>query len=968
MIILLIPGLWAQQLYNLQTDDMNMIYYSSAHSYIIPHLARSYLRTWDYYQDFWNYKPYEETTLFIEDFSDWANGGATAVPRNFVYISMSPYMYVFEVAPANERMSLLMHHELTHVVAMDMSTNHDSFFRDIFGGKIQQVSDNPLSLLYAYLTTPRKYAPRWYHEGIAVSMETWMSGGIGRSLGSYDEMVFRSMVRDSTHIYDLVGLEAEGTAIDFQVGANSYLYGTRFFSYLGQKYGPNKLIEWVKRDDDSKAYFSKQFQKVFQRRLSDEWQDWISFEHEFQQQNLKRIRQNPVTKIKPITKQAMGSVSRSFYDREKQKLYTAVKFPGEIPHILEIDLTTGKKRKICNIKAASTYYTTSLAWDKEEDKLFFTSDNYYRRDLNVVDIQSGKTTRIFTDLRAGELAFNKIDKSLWGVRHENGISTIVRLESPYTDWQAIYAFPYGSDIYDLDISPDGSKLTGAITHINGIQELACFDLPKLQEGDTSYQQIYDFDYSSPANFVFSDDGRYLYGTSYYSGVSNVYCYDFSLDDISIVSNCETGFFRPIPVNSDSLIVFNYVGGKGWIPGWIENNALENVSAIEYLGQKVIDKYPYVKEWNDGSPAQIDLESRQSYKGEYKLLKNINLNGAYPIVEGYKDGAALGYHLDWQDAIGFSRFSLDVSYSTEENLSKDEKIHLKGKYHYKKYTFKADYNTADFFDLFGPTKVSRMGYSYGLSFDHSFINDKPRTLDFNLDLIGYGGLEILPDFQNITAGYDEMYKASATLDYRYIQKSLGAVDGEKGYNLSSTLASSFVNGEFYPKMHCIGDIGFPFLLHHASLWLRNSAGYNFSNLDNSFARYYFGGFGNNWVDHQKEQRYRQYYSYPGLEINEIGGKSFAKSMLEFNLPPVRFRKVGTSAFYARWLRPALFGSIISTNALDKSEREFYYNAGIQWDIRFITLSLLKTTFSVGFAAAWDEDLNRSEELMVSLKLF
>jgi hypothetical protein len=27
-------------------------------------------------------------------------------------------------------------------------------------------------------------------------------------------------------------MESEGTAIDFQVGANSYLYGTRFFNYL----------------------------------------------------------------------------------------------------------------------------------------------------------------------------------------------------------------------------------------------------------------------------------------------------------------------------------------------------------------------------------------------------------------------------------------------------------------------------------------------------------------------------------------------------------------------------------------------------------------------------------------------------------------------------------------------------------------------------------------------------------------
>ncbi|MDP8204745.1 MAG: hypothetical protein P9L95_09465, partial [Candidatus Tenebribacter mawsonii] len=83
-VLVISTSLFSQQLNNLQTDDLNMIYYSNAHSYLVPHLARCYLRTWDYYQDFWDYKPSERSTIFIEDFSDWANGGATAVPRNFV--------------------------------------------------------------------------------------------------------------------------------------------------------------------------------------------------------------------------------------------------------------------------------------------------------------------------------------------------------------------------------------------------------------------------------------------------------------------------------------------------------------------------------------------------------------------------------------------------------------------------------------------------------------------------------------------------------------------------------------------------------------------------------------------------------------------------------------------------------------------------------------------------------------------
>ena len=43
-------------------------------------------------------------------------------------------------------------------------------------------------------------SPRWYLEGSAVFMETWMAGGLGRAQGAYDEMVFRAMVRDAAEL------------------------------------------------------------------------------------------------------------------------------------------------------------------------------------------------------------------------------------------------------------------------------------------------------------------------------------------------------------------------------------------------------------------------------------------------------------------------------------------------------------------------------------------------------------------------------------------------------------------------------------------------------------------------------------------------------------------------------------------------------------------------------------------------
>ncbi len=131
-----------------------------------------------------------------------------------------------------------MNHELVHVATMDQAARRDRFFRRLFGGKVTPVHEQPESILYFFLTTPRVAAPRWYHEGIAVFVDTWMAGGLGRAQSGYDEMVFRSMVRDGTPFYDPLGLVSEGTKIDFQVEVNSYLYGTRFMTWLARRYSP----------------------------------------------------------------------------------------------------------------------------------------------------------------------------------------------------------------------------------------------------------------------------------------------------------------------------------------------------------------------------------------------------------------------------------------------------------------------------------------------------------------------------------------------------------------------------------------------------------------------------------------------------------------------------------------------------------------------------------------------------------
>ena len=80
--------------------------------------------------------------------------------------------------------------------------------------------------------------------------------------------------------------------------------------------------------------------------------------------------------------------------------------------------------------------------------------------------------------------------------------------------------------------------------------------------------------------------------------------------------------------------------------------------------------------------------------------------------------------------------------------------------------------------------------------------------------------------------------------------------------SLNASDSLVKGEHYPRVWGTSAPGFYLPWDHSSLWLQLAAGQSWGDRDDTLANFYFGGFGNNWVDHGEVRRYRDYYSFPG----------------------------------------------------------------------------------------------------------
>ena len=88
--------------------------------------------------------------------------------------------------------------------------------------------------------------------------------------------------------------------------------------------------------------------------------------------------------------------------------------------------------------------------------------------------------------------------------------------------------------------------------------------------------------------------------------------------------------------------------------------------------------------------------------------------------------------------------------------------------------------------------------------------------------------------------------------------------------------------------------------------------------------------------------------------------------EINLPPLRFAEVGTPAFYLGYIRPAVFGGAMATQAPDGTGHH-YYDLGAQLDLNFTVALRLPMVFSVGAAAGWADGHYRRTEWLASLKI-
>ncbi|MBN1769448.1 MAG: hypothetical protein JW842_13165, partial [Prolixibacteraceae bacterium] len=298
----------------------------------------------------------------------------------------------------------------------------------------------------------------------------------------------------------------------------------------------------------------------------------------------------------------------------------------------------------------------------------------------------------------------------------------------------------------------------------------------------------------------------------------------------------------------------------------------------------------------------------------------------------------------------------------------QKIHAQLDWKYWGWNLLASYNKTDFYDLFGPTKRSRAGYTLGLTYGRKHALRKPLLYHYQAGVYTYGDLEVLPQYQNIATPITDFQAANINGGIEKVRKTLGGVDDERGFSWDVDATAIYAGGEFYPTLQSNQSVGFLIpVFRNTSFWIRNSIGQSFGNSESAMSHFYFGGFRNNYVDWQASEQYRKPLAFPGAQIDEIKAYNYAKTMGEFNLRPIRLRNVGTGWLYPTYVKTSVFGTHLITDIAQSNSTRNIYNVGAQMDIQMVLFSYLKTTWSVGYAVKMENNRDNKGQLMLSLKL-
>ncbi len=489
------------------------------------------------------WQPWGRTHVVLSDKTEEANGLSLVLPYDYILLYVVPPEADSTLDDYKDYLRLLFTHEFTHIVHIDMHYRWATPGRYLFGK----------------FDAPNGATPGWVREGLAVYEESELVPGFGRNNSAATDMYIRTAIYENK--FPRID-QITGVSLQFPGTDGAYLFGGKFFDWLSDTYGEDRLYKFEKEYASGFWVFSlnNKARRVFGKSFYKLWEDFKAEETQKYDSQRAELTKQGLTEFEPViqTNDTQGAfVPRpgtdgfAYYqtsfddgnkiiikpDAQSKELHLARNLFGQMSFS-----ATGRYLAFASLGTLNpkTSYADVYYYDVTEKKL-----------QRVADAEHTKTS-----MRAKDPDFSPADGGeRWIVMVRNFQSTdqLEIFDVLEKKGYVITNEPKGTQLSNPRFSPNGQQIVVSRKDPDtGFRDIVIYS----KTGQLLNRVTHDL---TPDNHpVFSQDGTSLYFDSYRTGIANIFEYKIKLGTFVQLTNVLDGVFEPWPApGGNSITVQRY---------------------------------------------------------------------------------------------------------------------------------------------------------------------------------------------------------------------------------------------------------------------------------------------------------------------------------------------------------------------------------------------------------------------------
>jgi Tol biopolymer transport system component len=555
-----------------------------------------------YVTGLYDFEPATKTHVIIMDTDDYANGGAYYF-ENKILLWASPLQ--FDLRGNHNWIRNVFTHEFSHIVSLGKAMKYPI---SIPAGFIQIMDrEKPYkdNIIMEYpkgigaMPVANVVVPMWWAEGVA---QYQFAKSTGDLWDSHRDMLLRDRALNGK-LYTW----NEASYFDKKGTGNESVYNTgyAFVRSLSETYGPDINRKIAETASSARHWsFNRVFKSLFGKSGRDFYNSWrdsltTTYLKDTETIRLHEVKGNILLEQGP----AYFNVSVSS-DGEKTVLASAEgrDYIGQTFLSLLTD-----KEKVERLDKKSRI-RGNMAWGKDNRYLYYVKQrrpNIYGSvyfDLARYDFDTEKSEFLTENARIYSVTVSARDE-IYVIFVRDGTHNIARLNSGGT-LKPLTFFEHGEQVYDLDISPDGTRIIFdlALNHGRDIYEL------DIKTRDIRGRIIdATCDNRHP---VYDSDGKSVIYSSDKTGIFNLYSRNTDTGEDILLTNITGAAFYP-DVSPDGQILYTL----------FENGIfkLAELEKPEALLQEYAVYRPYTFPENDYNPKKLPSVSSESYTSQFSRI-------------------------------------------------------------------------------------------------------------------------------------------------------------------------------------------------------------------------------------------------------------------------------------------------------------------------------------------------------------